>query len=154
MSLFSILVNKNDCYKMIVKLTSLYKLQNIKCSVFEWVNNYFFNFGRGFSPVSPILRTPLSRALCFHLVHPVVCPSNANISSPTGRASRLQAVAMMAVASTLTVRASPFICKVQKNPVFFKPGCFLGFIAFFAGFFLFQCAVLDAINSKWMCKGK
>ena len=62
---FSILVNKNDCYKTIVKLTFLYKLQNIKWYVFEWVNNYyfnnnyFFNFGRGFNPVSPLLRTPL-----------------------------------------------------------------------------------------------
>ena len=28
-------ISENDCYKMIVKLTSLYKLQNIKCSVFE-----------------------------------------------------------------------------------------------------------------------
>ena len=32
---FSILVDMNDCYKMIVKLTSLYKLRNIKCSGFE-----------------------------------------------------------------------------------------------------------------------
>ena len=32
---FGILVDINDCYKIIVKLTSLYKLQNIKCSGFE-----------------------------------------------------------------------------------------------------------------------
>jgi len=43
---------------MIVKLTSLYKLQNIKCSVFEQIIIFLFR-GGGFSPVSPLLRTPL-----------------------------------------------------------------------------------------------
>ena len=39
---------------MIVKLTSLYKLQNIKCSVFEWVNKYFFLISGGaLAPSAP-----------------------------------------------------------------------------------------------------
>jgi len=56
----------NDCYKMIVKLTSLYKLWNKKCSGFEieWVNNFYRGISGGFSPVSPLLRMPLSCNLC------------------------------------------------------------------------------------------
>ena len=47
---------------MIVKVTSLYKLQNMKCSGFEWVNNFFQGIlGGALAPSAPscIVRTPL-----------------------------------------------------------------------------------------------
>jgi len=62
------IVDINDCYKMIVKLTSLYKLRNIKMLQI-WMSKQFFSgdFGRGFSPVSPLLRMPLLSAPVYHI---------------------------------------------------------------------------------------
>ena len=61
---FSILVDMNDCYKMIVNLTSLYKLRNIKWSGFEikWVNNFYRGIsGRALAPSAPSCVRPCTR---------------------------------------------------------------------------------------------
>jgi len=62
---FSILVDINDWYKIIVKLTSLYKLWNIKCSGFEWVNNFFRGIlGGALAPSAPSCIRPWVQWAC------------------------------------------------------------------------------------------